>query len=102
MPFEGALSPVHLLIIAVVALLFIRPQELPRIARQTGNAVRELRRMNQHLRTQMTDLVEGFPTTDDTDEDTTRTGIDTNAAIRDAAPPPSDHTRGQRTWPPQT
>lgn len=38
MPFEGAFSPVHWLIIAVVALLVLGPERLPDTARKFGRA----------------------------------------------------------------
>ena len=107
MPFEGAFSPVHWLIIAVVALLVLGPERLPEaagkvgrawrefqdarssigdqlhptadpgptdshaddpdpsegvsdIARQVGGAVRELQRVQQHLRAELDDAVSEF------------------------------------------
>ena len=43
MPFDGAFSPFHWLIIAVVALLVIGPDKLPDAARRAGAAWRDVR-----------------------------------------------------------
>ena len=40
----GALSPTHLIIMLVVALLILGPGKLPETGEALGNAVRELRR----------------------------------------------------------
>jgi Tat protein translocase TatB subunit len=41
------LGPVHLLVIAVVALIMLGPEKLPQAARQAGKAMGELRRWTQ-------------------------------------------------------
>jgi sec-independent protein translocase protein TatA len=51
MPFEGAFSPVHWLIIAVVALLVLGPDRLPDAAHKIGRAWREF----QSVRASFTD-----------------------------------------------
>lgn len=40
----GALSPTHLIVVLVVALLVIGPDKLPETGAALGHAVRELRR----------------------------------------------------------
>ena len=60
MPFDGAFSPVHILIVAVVALLVLGPDQLPKVARQAGQGFRELKRVQQHLRTELRDVVAEF------------------------------------------
>jgi sec-independent protein translocase protein TatA len=60
MPFDGAFSSVHILIVAVVALLILGPEQLPKIARQVGNGVREFKRVQQHLKTELRDVVSEF------------------------------------------
>lgn len=51
MPFEGAFSPIHWLIIAVVALLVLGPERLPDAARNFGRAWRAY----QNARASITD-----------------------------------------------
>jgi TatA/E family protein of Tat protein translocase len=41
------LGPVHLLVIAVVALLVLGPEKLPQVARQAGKAMGEFRRWRE-------------------------------------------------------
>jgi sec-independent protein translocase protein TatA len=60
MPFDGAFSSIHILIVAVVALLVLGPEQLPKIARQIGNGVREFKRVQQHLKTELRDVVSEF------------------------------------------
>jgi len=59
-PFEGAFSPIHILIVALVALLVLGPEQLPKIARQAGHGFQEFRRVQQHLRTELRDVVAEF------------------------------------------
>ena len=51
MPFEGAFSPIHWLIVAVVALLVLGPERLPDAARNFGRAWRAY----QNARASITD-----------------------------------------------
>jgi sec-independent protein translocase protein TatA len=41
--FEGLLSPMHLLIIAVIALIVLGPKRLPEAGRGLGEAIRGFR-----------------------------------------------------------
>jgi TatA/E family protein of Tat protein translocase len=59
-PFDGAFSPAHWLIIVLVALLVLGPDQLPRLAHRAGEAMREVRRVREHLRTELCDLVSDF------------------------------------------
>ena len=59
-PFDGAFSPVHILIVAVVALLVLGPEQLPKMARQAGQGYREFKRVKQHLSTELRDVVSEF------------------------------------------
>jgi TatA/E family protein of Tat protein translocase len=59
-PFDGAFSPIHILIVLVVALLVLGPDQLPKIARQAAHGLRELRRVQQHLRAELRDVVSEF------------------------------------------
>ena len=62
MPFDGAFSPVHIVIVAVVALLVLGPEQLPKIARQAGQGYREFMRVKQHLAAELRDVVSEFDT----------------------------------------
>ena len=46
--FEGLFSPVHILVILVVALVVLGPGKLPEVGRHIGKASREYRRFH-HL-----------------------------------------------------
>jgi TatA/E family protein of Tat protein translocase len=84
-PFNGAFSPLHWLIIAIVAFLVLGPKELPDLARKVGRGVREFKRIQQHLASELGDLVEQLdpsPTTMPPTEETPR------AEPADAAPAP--------------
>jgi TatA/E family protein of Tat protein translocase len=59
-PFDGAFSSIHILIVAVVALLVLGPEQLPKIARQAGHGYREFQRVRQHLKTELRDVVAEF------------------------------------------
>lgn len=60
MPFEGAFSPLHILIVAVVALLVLGPDQLPKAAQTVGKGLRELRRVQTHLQGELRDVVNEF------------------------------------------
>jgi TatA/E family protein of Tat protein translocase len=55
-PFDGAFSPLHWLIVGVVVLLVFGPDRLPELAKQLGKGMRELRMVQQHLRDELRDL----------------------------------------------
>jgi TatA/E family protein of Tat protein translocase len=59
-PFDGAFSPLHWLIVAVVALLVLGPDQLPAFAQRAGEAMRDLRRVREHLGSELRDLVSEF------------------------------------------
>jgi sec-independent protein translocase protein TatB len=65
MPFEGAFSLIHIVIVGVVALLVLGPEQLPDAARRVGNLVRELRRARQSIGTELRDIVAEFDARDD-------------------------------------
>jgi len=48
----GMLSPVHWLLLGVIALLVFGPKRLPEIGRQVGAALRELRKLSRDLMSQ--------------------------------------------------
>jgi TatA/E family protein of Tat protein translocase len=59
-PFEGAFSPLHILVVAVVALLVLGPDQLPKAARTLGTTMREFRRVQAHLHSELRDVVTEF------------------------------------------
>jgi len=48
-----SLGPAEVLVILVIALLVFGPNKMPEVARQAGNAFRELRRAQQHLKSEL-------------------------------------------------
>jgi TatA/E family protein of Tat protein translocase len=60
-PFDGAFSPIHWLIVAVVALLVLGPDRLPGAARRAARAWRDLQQTRSalvgHLRDMADDAV---------------------------------------------
>jgi sec-independent protein translocase protein TatA len=55
-----SLGPAEILVILVVALLVFGPNKMPDIARQVGKGMREFRRVQQHLRSELRDVVSEF------------------------------------------
>ncbi len=55
-----SLGPAEIFVILVVALLVFGPEKMPEIARQVGRAAREFRRVQQHLRSELRDVVAEF------------------------------------------
>ena len=80
MPFDGAFSPVHILVVALVALLVLGPEELPKLARQAARGIREFRRVQHHLSTELRDVVSGF--------DSSQSGTAESVEVPLMLPPP--------------
>ena len=55
-----SLGPAEILVILVVALLVFGPEKMPEIARQVGKGMREFKRVQQHLRSELRDVVAEF------------------------------------------
>ena len=55
-----SLGPAEILVILVIALLVFGPNKMPEIARQVGRGVREFRKVQQHLRSELRDVVSEF------------------------------------------
>ena len=55
-----SLGPAEILVVLVIALLVFGPNKMPEIARQVGRGVREFRRVQQHLRSELRDVVSEF------------------------------------------
>jgi TatA/E family protein of Tat protein translocase len=90
-PFDGALSPLHWLIVAVVALLVIGPEQLPAVARRLGRGFAELRRMERLLRSEVHDLVAESGATSPEPEPKPEPAPEVEAPT---------NNRGRRVWPP--
>jgi len=82
-PFEGAFSPIHWMIVGVVVLLVFGPDRLPELAKQLGKGMRELRMVQQHLRDELRDLAAEMNV-----PDARPAPIDDAMADADASPPP--------------
>jgi len=65
-PFDGAFSPLHWLIVGVVALLVISPSQLPGFARRAGQLIRDAQRVRQHLSVELRNVVSDFDLSDTT------------------------------------
>jgi len=55
-----SLGPAEILVILVVALLVFGPNKMPEIAKQVGKGLREFRRVQQHLKSELRDVVSEF------------------------------------------
>lgn len=51
------LGPVHLAVVALVALLVLGPDKLPDLAQRGGRAYRDLKRLREHLSLDLDDLL---------------------------------------------
>ncbi len=58
-----SLGPAEILVILVIALLVFGPNKMPEIARQVGKGMREFKRVQQHLRSELRDVVSEFDST---------------------------------------
>jgi sec-independent protein translocase protein TatA len=79
-----SLGPAEILVILVIALLVFGPNKMPDIARQVGKGMREFKRMQQHLSTELRDVVSEF---DGSAEEAT-TAADTPVPSRGGDPVP--------------
>jgi len=60
-----SLGPAEILVILVVALLVFGPEKMPEIARQVGKGFREFKRVQQHLKSELRDVVSEFDSPSD-------------------------------------
>ena len=67
-----SLGPAEILVILVIALLVFGPNKMPDIARQVGRGFREFKRVQQHLKSELRDVVSEF----DSPSSTPSTGSD--------------------------
>jgi len=75
-----SLGPAEILVVILVALLVFGPHRLPEVARQVGKGVRELRKLQETVRSELDGVLHG----DDEPEPPTA-----EAAPETASPPPS-------------
>jgi sec-independent protein translocase protein TatB len=59
------LSPVRLLIVAVVALIVLGPDKLPQVARQAGSLWHSLRQMSQRVEDELREVAPDLPRSSD-------------------------------------
>ena len=57
-----SLGPAEILVVLVIALLVFGPNKMPEIAKQVGKGFREFRRVQQHLQSELRDVVSEFDT----------------------------------------
>ena len=55
-----SLGPAEILVVLVIALLVFGPDKMPEIARQVGKGMREFKRVQQHLKSELRDVVSEF------------------------------------------
>ena len=55
-----SLGPAEILVVLVIALLVFGPDKMPEIARQVGKGFREFKRVQQHLKSELRDVVSEF------------------------------------------
>ena len=83
-----SLGPAEILVILVIALLVFGPDKMPDIARQVGRGFREFRRVQNHLKAELRDVVSEFDSEDTSAEQRAKdnTGTLTPAATGDPIP----------------
>ncbi len=60
-----SIGPAEILVVLIVALLVFGPNRMPEIGRQLAKGVREFRRVQQHLTSELHDVVSEFDVGDD-------------------------------------
>ena len=55
-----SLGPAEILVVLVIALLVFGPNKMPEIAKHVGKGFREFRRVQQHLKSELRDVVSEF------------------------------------------
>ncbi len=64
-----SLGPAEILVVLVIALLVFGPNKMPEIAKQVGKGFREFRRVQQHLKSELRDVVSEFDSPTDATAD---------------------------------
>ncbi len=88
-----SLGPAEILVILVIALLVFGPNKMPEIAKQVGKGFREFRRVQQHLKSELRDVVSEFdsPSSTATVDQQAVPMLPPKDAPAPAADPPSSH-----------
>lgn len=84
-----SIGPAEILVILVVALIVFGPKKLPEVGRQVGAAMRELRRMQDAVRSELDGVLNPDTTSSTTDDPNT---IDVPDVATVEAPQEPDHT----------
>ena len=75
------LGPAEILVVFVVALLVFGPKRLPEVGRQVGRGLRELRKVQETVRTELNEIIHA-----DESSGTNTSGTDIGAAISPPSP----------------
>lgn len=75
------LGPAEILVVFVVALLVFGPKRLPEVGRQVGRGLRELRKVQETVRTELNEIIHA-----DESAGADTAGTDTGAAISPPSP----------------
>jgi TatA/E family protein of Tat protein translocase len=73
------LGPAEIIVILVVALVVFGPKRLPEVGRQVGGALREIRKVQDTVRTEISSVINDEPTVD-------RTGPSPRPTVHEAEP----------------
>lgn len=88
-----SLGPLEILAILIVALLVFGPKRLPEVGRQVGGALRELRRMQEQVRSELGSVLT-IPTEETAPEPAASAPVADREPDHDEAPPPPDTPPG--------
>jgi Tat protein translocase TatB subunit len=80
-----SLGPAEVLVILVVALIVFGPKRLPEVGRQVGGAMRELRKMQDTVRDELSSVMHDEPRYDDHHDDSTMHAVEPDADHDDAS-----------------
>jgi sec-independent protein translocase protein TatA len=87
-----SLGPAEILVVLVIALLVFGPNKMPDIARQVGKGFREFRRVQQHLKSELRDVVSEFDSpTDASVQQQPAPMLPPKDAVVDEAAPAPEH-----------
>ena len=89
------LGPLEILVVIVVALLVFGPNRLPEVARQVGRGIREVKKVQEQLSTELHDVLHA----DEAPTDTYDPGATLAAPIRTADPEPQGPPTGHAATP---
>jgi Tat protein translocase TatB subunit len=88
------LGPAEILVILIVALIVFGPKKLPEVGRQVGSAVRELRRMQDSVRSELDSVLHHDPQSQPVESTATRAIEEPDHTQLPPAPAPPDPEDG--------